>query len=113
MVRPTIIAMMSSILTSLILTMSTCWPSRITELQRARNRLLTAYFSGLQTLVLALLVGVANQLGDLVESLLKRDAKVKDSSMTIPGHGGILDRVDSLTYAAPAFFHFFRYFFTP
>ncbi len=59
-----------------------------------------------QTLVLALLVGVANQLGDLVESLLKRDAHVKDSAMTIPGHGGILDRFDSLLFAAPVLYYF-------
>lgn len=58
-------------------------------------------------------LGVAGFLGDITLSAMKRDLGVKDTGGLIPGHGGILDRVDSLTYAAPAFFHFFRFFFTP
>ncbi|WP_280138515.1 phosphatidate cytidylyltransferase [Methyloceanibacter methanicus] len=61
----------------------------------------------------AAVVGVSGFLGDINISAVKRDLGVKDAGGLIPGHGGILDRVDSLTYAAPAFFHFFRYFFTP
>jgi phosphatidate cytidylyltransferase len=58
-------------------------------------------------------IGVAGFLGDVNMSAVKRDLGVKDASGLIPGHGGILDRVDSLTYAAPAFAHFFRYLFFP
>ena len=56
-------------------------------------------------LVLALF-GVA---GDLFESLLKRSAQVKDSSSLIPGHGGVLDRIDAYLFAAPVFFLYLRY----
>jgi phosphatidate cytidylyltransferase len=59
------------------------------------------------------ILGVAGFLGDITLSAVKRDLGVKDTGGLIPGHGGILDRVDSLTYAAPAFVHFLRYFYFP
>lgn len=57
-------------------------------------------------LAIGLLVGVFAQVGDLVESLLKRDARHGDSSDLIPGHGGVLDRFDSLFFAAPVVYYY-------
>lgn len=59
--------------------------------------------------VFALLVGLAAQAGDLFESLLKRSAGVKDSGRLIPGHGGVLDRFDSLAFALPLSYYLLMY----
>jgi phosphatidate cytidylyltransferase len=54
-----------------------------------------------QAILFCILVGAAGQVGDLFESVLKRSSKVKDSGGLLPGHGGILDRIDALLFAAP------------
>ncbi|HMA76110.1 MAG TPA: phosphatidate cytidylyltransferase [Candidatus Krumholzibacteriaceae bacterium] len=59
---------------------------------------------------LAVVGSVVSQLGDLVESMIKRDVNIKDSSNTIPGHGGILDRFDSMLFNAPAIYYILKYF---
>jgi phosphatidate cytidylyltransferase len=53
-----------------------------------------------------LLVGIVGQVGDLAESAIKRSANVKDAGALIPGHGGLLDRLDSLLFNVPAFFYY-------
>jgi phosphatidate cytidylyltransferase len=61
-------------------------------------------------LILALVMNIIGQMGDLFESLLKRGAGAKDAASIIPGHGGLLDRLDSILFNAPLLYYYFIYF---
>ncbi len=73
--------------------------------------LIAIYYSNqsvLQWIVIALIVSIFGTLGDLIESKFKRIAQVKDSGTIMPGHGGILDRLDSVVFAVPVVFLFYQ-----
>ena len=60
---------------------------------------------------LACVIAIVGVLGDLAESAMKRGAKAKDAASTLPGHGGLLDRLDSLLFGAPILYYFARFYF--
>ena len=67
--------------------------------------------SVIDSLLAGLIISVGGFLGDVTVSAVKRDIGIKDTGSILPGHGGILDRMDSLTFTAPLFLHFIRYFY--
>jgi phosphatidate cytidylyltransferase len=70
-------------------------------------------FTPLQAAAMSLVITLLGFFGGLTMSAIKRDRGIKDFGMMIEGHGGFLDRIDSLCFAAPIFFHVTRFFYTP
>jgi phosphatidate cytidylyltransferase len=62
-------------------------------------------------LVLAVVINIVGAIGDLCESMLKRGANVKDAASFLPGHGGMLDRLDSILFNAPVIYSYYRFFY--
>ena len=76
------------------------------ETQRTAKRTLRYLLLLAARILLGLVVAAVGIVGDLFESLLKRSVNMKDASVIIPGHGGVLDRIDALLFAAPVYYLF-------
>ncbi len=87
--------------------MITTWALR-TFLPGAAADLMRPLLSPVHCFIVGMIMAVAGILGDLSESVLKRDAGVKDSGKLLPGHGGLLDRVDAMLFAAPVMYYYLK-----
>jgi phosphatidate cytidylyltransferase len=65
----------------------------------------------LHALLLAMVMNIVGQMGDLFESIIKRGARTKDTASLIPGHGGLLDRIDSILFNAPLLYYYYQFYF--
>jgi phosphatidate cytidylyltransferase len=71
---------------------------------------ITPILTSFAAVTIGMFTGLMAQLGDLVESMIKRDVGIKDSAELIPGHGGVLDRFDSMLFTVPVLYYYFRFF---